>query len=544
MTGTHPTSSGIAIENRQLVIDGEPFLVLGGELHNSSSSTRLDLEPRLDRVKALGLNTVLAAISWELIEPEEGVFDFSSVDMLLELARSRDLKVVPLWFASWKNGLSSYRPAWVKRDPGRFPLVEGADGKRVQVLSVFSEANRDADAKAFGELMAHIARTDSEHKTVIMVQLENEVGILGVSRDHGEDARRVYESPVEQGFLEHLQENSLLLKPSIAAAIRRAGGEGGGTWAEVFGDSLDTDELFQALGYARYIDRVAEVGRQAYDVPMFVNTWLDALFERKESNFAPLGGQFPGNYPSGGPLPQVFAAWKYGGPHISMLTPDTYWGDFADWCRLYSEANEGFFIPEMGKSTAGIASIHVAIGRYGAIGTSPFGVDGIDDEYSPEDKELLRGAYTALGNASDHILHAQKRGEIIGFHLTEDRTEVTADFGGYRLRITRDLDNGRMGILPDAWGIVGIDKDGSYFGTGAGFMVVFESHDEGKTGAVEYMHSGLYRDGEWVTEQVLNGDESISGEFWRFPYLKPVPGASFGETWPTPRILRAGAYEY
>ena len=543
---TADSPSGIAFIDRQLTIAGEPFLILGGELHNSSSSVKERLDARWPQLKELGLNTVLAAVTWEMIEPEEGVFDFLSVDFLLEGAREHGFKLVPLWFASWKNGLSSYRPAWVKRDPERFPLARDRSGAPLQVLSVFASETRDADARAFAALMRHIREMDSDHKTVIMVQVQNEVGILGASRDHTQQAVDAYEAPVEQVFIDALSRNRETLRESISSALDSIVEANGKSWAEVFNDSLDTDELFQALGYARYIDQVAAAGRAEYEVPYFVNAWLDSADLTPEvSNFAPVGGQFPGNYPSGGPLPQVFPAWLFGTQNLTMLTPDIYWGDFADWCRLYSSANEAFFIPEMGKSAKDIAGIHVAIGSFGAIGTSPFGVDGIDDEYPREDKELLAGTYRALGNISGLILSGQRRNEIVGFHLTATRPEVTTQFGGYTLRIRRDMDSGNMPpLFPDAWGLVTTDGDGGFIGTGAGFMVAFESLTKGRMAALRYVHSGAFSDGAWHADQILNGDETVSGEFWRFPYLSGIPGASFGEAFPTVRILRCGVYEY
>jgi beta-galactosidase GanA len=541
--GTRPIDDGVAVVERQLQIDGTPFLVLGGELHNSSSSTKSDLDARWARITALGLNTVLAAVSWELIEPVEGQFDFSTVDFLIEGARANNLKVVPLWFGSWKNGLSSYRPSWVKRDPERFPLVRAQEGSPVQVLSVFSENNRDADARAFAALMRHIKEVDADQKTVIMVQVENEVGILGPSRDHGAGAAAAYAADVDPAFLDFLREDTSRLKPAIAHAV--AGETPGGSWEAIFGESLETDELFQDLGYARYVDAVVAAGRAEYELPYFVNTWLDSPeYSPERSRFAPYGGQIPGNYPSGGPLPQAFGAWLYGAPNVTMLTPDIYFGDFTEWCRRYSASDVGFFIPEMKIDAAGIAGIHIAIGSFGAIGTSPFGIDGNDGEYAPEHKALLATSYRALANLADVILAAQRRGEIVGFELTSERPEVVAEFGGHRLKIIRDRDDGSGAILPNAWGLVATDGEGGYAGTGAGFSVTFESFTEGRTAALERVESGRFEAGTWVTEQVLNGDETLSGEIWRFPAFAVIPGISFGEAFPSVRVLRATVYEY
>jgi beta-galactosidase GanA len=156
----------------ELVVNGEPFLILGGELRNSSSSSLHYLQPIWQRLVDLNLNTVLAAVSWELVEPREGTFDFSLLDGLLTSARQHGLRLILLWFGSWKNGMSSYIPAWMKRDSARFPLAMRSDEKSVPVLSTLSQANWRADSTAFAALMRHLREVDSREQTVLMVQVE------------------------------------------------------------------------------------------------------------------------------------------------------------------------------------------------------------------------------------------------------------------------------------------------------------------------------------------------------------------------------------
>src|SRR5215207_7340449 len=168
----------------QLIVDGCPFLVIGGELRNSSSSSIEYMQPIWQRMRDLNINTVLTPVSWELIEPTEGQFDFKLVDDLLRDARSHDLRLILLWFGSWKNGMSSYPPVWVKQDIGRFPRAQFRSGETIEVLSTVAEANWQADARAFAALMQHLTEVDSSEHTVIMVQVENEVGVLGDTRDY------------------------------------------------------------------------------------------------------------------------------------------------------------------------------------------------------------------------------------------------------------------------------------------------------------------------------------------------------------------------
>ncbi|PJF38504.1 MAG: glycoside hydrolase family 42, partial [Phototrophicales bacterium] len=105
------------------------------------------------------------------------------VDEMIYEARRHGLRLILLWFGTWKNGMSSYAPAWVKRDFRRFPRVKIHDGQLVEILSTFSTETRDADARAFAELMRHLKTIDGDDHTVIMVQVQNEVGVLGDSRD-------------------------------------------------------------------------------------------------------------------------------------------------------------------------------------------------------------------------------------------------------------------------------------------------------------------------------------------------------------------------
>ena len=175
----------------QLIVDGKPFLMLSGELHNSSSSSLEYMKPIWPKLAALGLNTVVTPLSWELIEPEEGHYDFTLVDGLLQQARQSHQRIVFLWLATWKNGVSSYAPVWVKQDTRRFPRVIER-GSAVETLSPQGSATLDADARAFTALMRHIKEVDSRDHTVVMMQMENEVGVLGDTRDHSETANRAF----------------------------------------------------------------------------------------------------------------------------------------------------------------------------------------------------------------------------------------------------------------------------------------------------------------------------------------------------------------
>ena len=253
----------------QLVVDGKPFLMLAGELRNSSSSSSGFLKPIWSRLVAMHLNTVLSAVQWELLEPKEGQFDSAFLDSRIQGAQSHNLRLVFLWFGSWKNGASSYIPAWVKTNQDRFPRVQHKDGKGMEALSTLSAANRDADARAFAALMRHIKEVDTRH-TVVMIQVENEVGVLGDPRNRCEAANKAFEGPAPKELLDYIGSHKDTLHPQLGKAWEAAGSKTSGTWEHVFGKTPYTDEIFMAWNYSSYMNRVAAAGKAEYPLPIAV----------------------------------------------------------------------------------------------------------------------------------------------------------------------------------------------------------------------------------------------------------------------------------
>lgn len=346
-------------------------LLLGGQVHNSSSSSPESIAESFAHVAAIGGNTVLAPVSWMLLEPAEGEFDFTLVDAMIAEARGRSLRLVILWFGAFKNATGTYAPRWVRADRGRFPrAVVRATGKGrafdydgatpSPVLSVFGTELRDADALAFEALLARVGQMDTTG-AVAMVQVENESGLLRDSRDRSALAQAAWDAPVPGSLIDAAR--SAAPGGLLGGLWRATGSPSDGNWAEVFGDSADAEEIFMAWGFASYVEHLAARGRALHPVPMYTNAWL-----------GPQPGQtVPGQWPSGGPSSRVIDVWRAVAPSLSLVGPDIYVDDADAAMRDYATGTQPLFVPE---SRLRAAEVVRAIGTYRAIGWSAFGVDG------------------------------------------------------------------------------------------------------------------------------------------------------------------------
>jgi hypothetical protein len=482
---------------RQLIVDGKPFLILGGELHNSSSSNLDYMKPIWPQLAAMGLNTVVTPLSWELIEPEEGKYDFSLVDGLLDQARAAHERVVFLWLASWKNGMSSYAPVWVKRDTKRFPrMVE--HGNEVEILSPASAATQEADARAFAALMQHIKQVDGEQHTVLMMQVENEVGVLGDTRDHSAEANQAFASAAPPELTRYLSEYKDELYPELRARWEANGGKTSGTWAEVFGENPHADEIFMAWRYARFIQAVAARGKAAYDIPMYVNTWLAG------------DDTTPGDYPSGGPEPWVVDVWKAAGTALDLYSPDLYAPNFVEWCRRYHRNGNPLFMPETRGGAAGAGNVFYALGEEAGLGFSPFGIDSEMDA-----KGELGESYRAIEQVAPMLLQHQSAGDVHGFVLDRGNPSVEFAINGVELHVSLDEIFGSG--AKEGFGLIMADGPDRYLGVGKGFRVSFTTPSEaGPHLGIAAIDEGSFDDGKWVPGRRLNGDENDQGKYWRF----------------------------
>ena len=365
-----------------LLVDGKPFIMLAGEVHNSDSSSPAYMEQIWKIAEELGMNSLLLPVTWEMVEPVEGEFHFEVLDQLIDQAREYGMKIGLLWFGSFKNAECMYAPEWVKRDLERFhrgQIVKGKNkaGRRVSptlpvtipytTISYLSENAMQADARAFGKMMQHVREYDEAYGTVITVQVENETGLLGNAREVSDEADAAFAGEVPQEFASYMRSHTEYMEEDIRAAVE-AGAEKG-SWSEVFGTAAE--EIFSAYHVASFVEYVAKAGKDVYDLPMAANCWLDKAADT------------PGDYPSGGPVARVHEVWDYCAPSIDVYCPDIYVPYFNKVCdRFVKSGTNPLYIPEAATHSYAAPRMVYTVGHYHAMCYSPFGFDDIGKPFS------------------------------------------------------------------------------------------------------------------------------------------------------------------
>ena len=376
-----------------LMVDGQPFLVLGAQIGNSAAWPALLDSKVWPALEAMHVNTAEAPVYWEQMEPRPGQFDWTNVDALISGARQHHMHLVLLWFGTWKNGNNHYVPQWVKRDPVRFPRMLNSAGAPIDDMSANSDANMEADRSAFTALMHHLAEKDSAEHTILMIQVENESGGIGAARDYSAQSNREFAG-------------------QVPAALVKALGRKPGTWSEVFAGYAD--ESFQAWHQARYVNAIAEAGKREFNIPYYCNVWLAYPPGELPERHIPTAGI---GYPSGGPNQRMLPIWKAVAKSIDVIGPDVYSSDagfYQDVLDVYSRPDNALWIPETGEGDDYAPYFFAALGK-GAIGFSPFGIDWSDHHPVGSVPRAHAANYALVGEMDRTLARLNFEGRLKGF---------------------------------------------------------------------------------------------------------------------------------
>ena len=516
----------------QLFVDGKPFILFSGELHNSTSTSEsyMDEIGVWKQMKDANFNSVIASCSWDVIEGERGKYDFTSVDHVIRSARENGMKVVMIWFASWKNGKSTYAPGYIKRNPKKYPLIKNEEGKTLNVLSTLGTETMKADRDAFTALMRHIKEVDFDN-TVIMMQVENEIGILGSTRDFSEAAQKAWKGQVPKELTDYLVSHRGSLYPELEKVWKENGNKTSGTWEEVFGKSHSntedwkefpyyTEEIFQAYHYAKYVGEIVAAGKAVHNIPMYVNNWL------KQPN-----GGAPGGFPSGSPLPEVIDIWRAAAPAVDFTAPDIYINEF-DWVLSeFSRNGNPIFIPEC---RGDVSKALYAYGEYDAFGFAPFGFDGPQNGgfgVSAEEMAELTKCYSILSGMGNMLYDNHASDKMRGVLITTDEPTAKVEMGDYVITVQSSARNRRsfnygqgaeqlaaenaalVASAPQqakSGALIIQTTDDEFYIVGINAAFSFSHKDAKAIGTVmtEVIEEGTFRDGKWIPGRRLNGDEN------------------------------------
>ena len=483
-----------------LIVDGAPFTMLAGQVNNSTNYPEA-LEsawPVLDRVHA---NTIEIPIAWQQVEPEEGRFDLSFLQHLLEQARQHNKRIVLLWFGTWKNTSPGYTPDWVKLDNRRFPRMKTRDGKDHGVLSAHGRATLEADRRAFVKVMEHLRDHDPQN-TVILVQPQNETGSYRNPRDFSAAA-------------------TALFQKTIPEALARKMGKRG-TWTQVFG--AQADRAFNTWHVASFVDAIAAAGKAAKPLPMYVNASLAG----------PSNVPDPDGVASGGPQQDVLDIWKAAAPHIDFAAPDIYdraSANVIQYLDKYARPDNALMVPEIGNAREFPRFVYAALGR-GAIGYAPFGLDATGylnyplgaRDLSDATLEPLALSYRMFGSIMRDWARIAFDRPTWGASRPDDGSAQSTRMGAWK--INASFGEWQFGFKNWTWlksdpapwasepvGGVAVAQlsDDEFLVVGDHVRLQFGAADGAPNGMVVRVEEGTFKDGRWATTRVWNGDQTDYG---------------------------------
>lgn len=497
-----------------LYVNGEPFFALAGEIHNSSASDLDFMEKNVwPNLRGLNMNTVIVPVYWDQIEKTEGEYDFSLVQGLIEQARDNNMKLVLLWFGLWKNGESMYVPGWMKKDTETYFRVKKVNGESINTISPLCEKAVEKDAAAFKRLMRFLKAFDSEKNTVIIIQVENEIGLLGTACDYSDAGKDEFAKAVPSELLEKLNKKSVE----------------DNSWQAIFNN--DAEEAFMAYHFAKAVETITASGRNEYPLPCYANAWLK---------------QYPwyaGSYPSGGPVVQMHDIWKVTAPSLFTLAPDIYVSYVPDIMDEYHYEGNPLFIPEVRKDAVTATYCLYAFGKHNAICYSPFGIEELAMDSDSIDrppmavmmalnidptafdiagsKDYLAKAYQLINEIKQLLLKYRGTEHLQSFvKHSENDFGTLLRFENYNLQVAYAP---REKFKPVGGGMVFELEPDKFLlvGTNCSFTFMPLASENCKVGVLEY-EEGNFREGKWIKNRVLNGDESMAIGLGAMPECKLI----------------------
>jgi len=483
-----------------LFVDDAPYLMLGAQAHNSSGWPAM-LPKVWPAMEVLHVNTLEIPVYWEQLEPRQGQFDYTVVDALLTGARQHQLRLVLLWFGTWKNGSQHYMPEWMKSAPERYSHMVDKNGRAVDSPSPYATASLEADKTAFRAFMRHLKVVDAQ-RTVIMVQVENEPGTWGSVRDYSPAAQELFEAPV----------------PADVLASMNASG---GNWQAAFGPEAEV--CFHAWSVAKYVGQVAAAGKAVYPIPMYANAALRD----------PLKPGTPGSYESGGPTDNVIPIWKVAAPALDVVAPDIYQNDPAAYMKvleLYHRDDNPLFVPETSGSAGSTRFFFAALGLQ-AIGYSPFGMDYTTPRNTPETLAPTALNYRLIGPMAREIARLNFEGKLQA--VAEEKGKVTQNlaFGAWNAVVSYGAARNNRAVgnaEPIGRVLVAQLKDNQFLLAGLHCRVDFRPTEADKHRQFLRVEEGVYENGAFKFLRILNGDETDWGlNFGAEPLVLRVSVATY-----------------
>lgn len=477
-----------------LYVHEKPFIALAGQTHNSAGASAEHMKKHVwNNIRGLNVNTIITPVYWELIEQVEGVYDFSLVDDIIKQAREANNYLIFLWFGLWKNGGSIYIPAWMKGNKKYF-LVEKRTGGYINTISPLCEEAVEKDMLAFSALMRHIREVDNLENTVIMMQVENEIGLLGTDLDCSPAAKKAYKDAIPQVLGDEYNVK--------------------GTWEEAFGK--DAGEYFMAYYFALAVEKIASAGIKEYPLPCFVNVWLKQF------------PWYPGSYPSGGAVVEVQRIWKVVAPSIFTYAPDIHLAYVADVLDQYAATGNALIVPETRNNAQSASYALYALGHHSAVCYAPFAIEDLRASADAEGgisaemlKELnideaafkngdrgkcISEVYKVIDELTSLLIKYRGTGHIKGFarHNEQERGALLS-FEDYDAIITYKTSGEEDPI--SAGVIIELEKNKFIVAALMCHIHFREKPYDDNTAALVSKSEGCFEKGEFKPLRVHNGDE-------------------------------------